>query len=88
MIIYIYFFSGDTCNGSRRHLVGNSCYFVPLVRNQDKLFTWWDARYLCKESDNLGPTADLVAIETKQEMDNIKNILLNHFGGMCDFFSK
>ena len=61
--------------------MGSSCYYVPLVADTDISSTWWDARYLCKRPENLGPGADLVAIETKEEMDALRHLIENHFGG-------
>ena len=68
--------------------MGTSCYSVPRVLGTSipgtgppaaRLYTWWDARYLCKEV--LGPHADLAVITTDTEMTELTKLLHNHFGG-------
>lgn len=59
--------------------MGSSCYYIPQLTAEDRQFTWWDARFLCKE--HLGPAADLIAIETRTEMNQLINLLTNHYGG-------
>ena len=63
----------------RRHLWRDSCYFIPKIPREERQYTWWDAKYLCKE--HLGAKADLVAIESNAEMEAIIDMLTNHFGG-------
>ena len=57
----------------------DSCYYIPRSRGDDHLYSWWDARYLCKQV--LGPDADLVAIHNQEQMDALTHMLRNHFGG-------
>ena len=68
-----------TCNAQRRHLLGNSCYYILRISTENLLFSWWDARYHCKQV--LGNQGDLVVLETKQEMFDLTILLRSHFGG-------